>query len=174
MKRLLVGVVVVAVSLVASCAGQTRETYLQEKAGEFVFEKPLKEVWPHVKALLKEQGYSWQDNPRQAFIRTEFKEDTGSSAMSTSFTRYAVEGFAIDQNRSRIRIMRNSMTSSNSGEMSDPRAATAGYANANAAGRAGGNASGSRDLKMEWQLIQRAAPEQAAKLEAEAAQKFEK
>ncbi len=171
MKRLVLGVM--ALSLVTACAGPSRETFLQEKAGEFMFNKPLKEVWPHVKTLLREDGYSWQDNPSQAFIRTEFKEDTGSSAMSTSSTRYSVEGYAIDVGHSRVRIMRNSVAGAGTEGMGDPRAQATAYAGPNA-GRAAGTASASRDLKMEWRLIQRASPEQAAQLEAEADAKFKK
>ncbi len=172
MKRLVLGVM--ALSLVTACAGPTRETYLQERAGEFMFNKPLKEVWPHVKAILKEDGFNWQDNPSQAFIRTEFKEDTGSSAMSTSSTRYSVEGYAIDAGHSRIRFMRNSVAASGSSGMADPRAQATAYAGANASGRNAGLASAARDLKMEWRVIQRASPEQAAELEAEADAKFKK
>jgi len=172
MKRLVLGVM--ALSLVIACAGPTRETYLHERAGEFTFDKPLKEVWPHVKAILREDGYVWQDNPAQAFIRTEFKDDSGSSTMSTSSTRYSVEGYAIDATHSRVRIMRNSVAASGSEGMGDPRAQAVAYASANASGRAAGTASATRDLKMEWRLIQRAAPEQAAEMEAAADAKFAK
>ncbi len=168
------------VALLAGCAALQRESFIKEQAAGYVYEMPIEQVWPHVKTMLKEQGYTYREAPGRFLLVTEWKEENGASELGASFSRYMVEGQKLDDTHCRVRFLRNTMTSAPTGDMtmtSTQRHAIQATASANAAargtpGRAGTAAAGARDLHAEWLLMQRVVPEDAEEIQDEADRRF--
>lgn len=162
------------VLLLAGCAAAQRESFIQQEVGEYVYERPASEVWPHAKALLEEEGYSYKEAPNGFLLATEWQEEMSGSKIAASFTRYLVEAVPLGPSRSRIRFLRNTMTMGGGPgvvegkrHVQDARAYAQGHF-------LGGTrtAAGSRDLRMEWLLMRRAAPDDAAELQTVAEQRY--
>lgn len=198
--RLVALAVVVAVS---GCAAMQRETRARELAGEYVYQRPLDEIWPHVAALLASQGYAPQRGESPDVLETDWKQEVTGSSASGAWSRYVVVGKG-DGKNSVVRILRNTRaveTRERVNESVDDRAVTnedgtgrsveqARYginteasgplkndedvsaadaiAGTRASSSATRNATGTRDLNMEWLLLQRVDPEGAAKIFADA------
>ncbi len=164
------------VALLAGCAAWQKESFIKEHAGNYVYEMPVEQVWPHVRAMLKEQGYTYRELPGRFLLVTEWKEENGASEMGASFSRYMVEGQEIDDTHCRVRFLRNSMTSAQTGDMTmtstERHAARSTAAAQGTSGRAGTAASGARDLHAEWLLLQRVVPEDAKEIQDEAGRRF--
>ncbi len=111
MNRRLIWVLALAAPLVAGCATMQKDTFIKEQAGDYVYAMPAAQVWPHVGAMLKEQGYSYREAPERFLLVTEWKEENGASSMAASFSRYMVEGQPIDDEHCRVRFIKNTMTS---------------------------------------------------------------
>ena len=47
-------VLLAVASLATGCAASRREAYIQDKAAQHTYRKPIAEVWPQVRMLLKE------------------------------------------------------------------------------------------------------------------------
>lgn len=185
---------VAALALFATgCATMTKETFILESAGAHVFEYSSPQVLDEAEKMLKERGYSVRRSAEQHALVTEWKEEMASSSIAGSMTRYLVEVFPIAPQQSRVRVTRNSATSQtaqsvssmgvaatdSAGESStvnDSRsmAAAREYASGAQGGsrRSVGNATQTRDLPFEWELMKRMEPEDAKELEAVASDKF--
>ncbi|WP_225409297.1 hypothetical protein [Stigmatella hybrida] len=46
--------------LLAGCASNRREVYLQDKAGAHVYRQPIAEVWSQAKALDRDYALEWK------------------------------------------------------------------------------------------------------------------
>lgn len=200
MRRLLFSVLSLAVAA-SGCAALQRETRARELAGDYVYAKPLSEVWPHVAALLVEHGYTPRETEKPYVLETDWKAEVAGSRTSGTFSRYVVVG-KDSGGQSIVRILRNTRRSEhaelNTTDTRQDRAVTndeqggrsseqARYGTNTDTGRAlehdeedagagiagsrsttgAPKPSGSRDLQMEWLLIQRADPDGAAKIYAQ-------
>lgn len=164
------------VALLSGCATRLREAFIQERAGEYVYELPVERVWPHVAALLDEQGYSFKQDLANGQLVTEWKEDMGASSIAASYTRYLVVAARLDGTHCRVQFLRFTRTQGGGAGGYDSSSARIAAATAQAANNAGGvrtrTASRSRDLHAEWLLMQRVAPEDAEELRTAANARF--
>ncbi len=150
------------------CAGLQRDAFIHQQAGDYVYAVPVQTVWPHVLELIGEEGFSIREEPGRNLLTTEWREEMSSSTIAASFTRYLVEAVALDDGHTRVRIIRHSMTvGGGPGFVDGDRhaAAARAYANPSPTGRAARTSSGARDLRMEWLLLRRVAPTDAAELQ---------
>ncbi|NTX00463.1 hypothetical protein HUA74_00040 [Myxococcus sp. CA051A] len=172
--------VVAALLTLVGCAGSLRQNYLRDKAADHVYRRPLPDFWPDVKALLKEQGYSWKEMPGRFVLETEWRDSGGGTLGPTSSSRFLVEGLTLNSGGAILRVMRGNRVAQNIGVGNvDQRIATGGSQRAQeeqAQARLDSTTSGvlptqqnyARDLELELMLLQRIDPASAAKLEADA------
>lgn len=196
MKRIALAVATLA--LATGCATVSRQSYIDDQVGQYEYDLPLAQVWPHARALLQEQGYSLRETQDPPEITTEWKEEMANSAIAATRVRYRVEGFELHDKTgatySKVRITRLNMTAagmdgsgmivdarkgSSEGTANNPNMAGVSYgqtATAQAAAGVSANntgvASTTRDLRMEWLLMRRADPDSAQKLEEYAAANY--
>jgi len=164
-----------SVLLLTGCAGLQREGFIHEQAGDFIYDVPVEQVWPHVLTLIEEQGFSFREDRSRHLLTTEWREEMSSSSIAASFTRYLVEAVKLDASHTRVRVFRNSMSMSGGPGVVEGRRyaeAARNYANAPASGRLARSATGTRDLRMEWELLQRVSPTDAAELQQVAEARF--
>jgi hypothetical protein len=155
--------VATALSVAAGCAGNKRDTYVRERAGEHVYGMPAAELYKHATELLKSKGYSLREQPATFQAVSEWKQDGGSSNLGTAYSAYQLAVRPVSPTSSTVMYIKQNRVvqgeglneSRSGGERS--RAGTA-------------SASGSRDLQMEWFLLQKADPQTAEQLQAQAAQ----
>lgn len=199
MRRALLSVLFLSLT-VFGCAALQRETRARELAGNYVYERPLAEIWPHVAALLIEQGHTPRETEQPYVLQTDWKAEVAGSPTSGIFSRYLVVG-KDGGGRSSVRFHRSTRRSEHADRnITDVRhdrpvtkdqqggrsAEQARYGDtdtgsaleheeeqvAEIAGRRSTTGapepSGSRDLQMEWLLLQRVDPEGAAKIFAQA------
>ncbi|WP_224247418.1 hypothetical protein [Hyalangium gracile] len=150
---------VAALALSTGCAANRRETYLHDKAGTHVYRQPLAEVWPKAKEVLTEEGYSVMEAKGGFEMATDFQMQGAPSSLGTSYARYLVRGVEKGPGQCSVEFIKQARVESqgahdtNTGE---------------GAQMSGSNAT-TRDYAMEWKLLQKADPEAAKALEAEAA-----
>ncbi|HEX8538818.1 MAG TPA: hypothetical protein VF664_15210, partial [Cystobacter sp.] len=80
-------VLVAAALLAAGCASTRREMYLQEKASGYVYRKPLAEVWPQVRSLLREKDLPMREAPGAFEIATDWYMLGAPSSLGTNYVR---------------------------------------------------------------------------------------
>jgi uncharacterized lipoprotein len=96
-----------ALLLVApGCATQRRAAYLQEKAGEHVYNVPLSQLWPNARELVKARGYAVREAPGGYEFITEWLQTNNASSLGTTWQRYLVRGHAKGPNRSSIEFLK--------------------------------------------------------------------
>ncbi|ATB30673.1 hypothetical protein [Melittangium boletus] len=144
--------------LVTGCAASRREMYIQEKASDYVYRKPIAEVWPEVRAMLKEKELPVREAPGGYEISTDWHQLGASSNLGTSYVRYLVRGHQPSPAMTQVEILRQNRVESGQGAMATPNNRTAGT----------DSVSRTRDREMEWELLQRVDPEGAKALKAEA------
>ena len=120
-------------------AASARNAYIKEQTEKFVYDKPLEQVWPEARVMLFEAGYQVKDTGEGATtLETEWKYDSGSKY------RYLVMG--LDQGgKCQVR-----------------------FTKAYQSGGKHKSTGSSRDWSMEFRLIKRVEPKQAAKIRADA------
>jgi hypothetical protein len=124
-----------------------------------VYRKPIAEVWPQVRTLLKEEGFSLMEAPGAFEITTEWLQVGAPSSLGTAYARYLVRGRQPNPGMTQVEFLRQNRTETRS-------APTPAFAAEQPAGLGtGGNLQ--RDLEMEWKLLQRVDPEAAKGLKAE-------
>lgn len=186
-------------ALCAGCATTQRDNFARERAGEYVYQRPLAQVWPHVVALLVAQGYSPLPATQPDQLETEWKEEATCEGCALRYSRYQALGKEAG-GRSIVRFVKGTrvgavregatLTAGEEKKDQDIRETERGRkmhqgtrtdgdlddgpANLSAArvnAHKGEKASGARDLGMEWLLLQRVEPKAAAAIyqEAEAA-----
>lgn len=92
--------------LAPACATQRRAAYLQEKAGEHVYDMPLTRLWPTARELVKTRGYSVREAPGSFEFITEWLQTSNGSSLGTTFQRYLVRGHAQGPNRSKVEFLK--------------------------------------------------------------------
>jgi hypothetical protein len=170
------GVLLAVATLLAlsGCAGTRRENFQRDQAAAHVYRKPLVELWPQVKAVLQEKGYSWRESSGRFVLETEWR-DAGDGTLGTATSyRYLVEGYTRPSGGTILRVMRAERTSQDIGSnyrsgVVRTRSDMAGaVASSNTSGKLPAERRSARDLQLELELLQRLDPEAAAKLEADA------
>lgn len=165
------------------------------RATGHIYEQPIEKVWPHVRAHFEEAGYRIRADGNHWSLETEWHESFTNSEIAGVFTRYIVLGDPLGPTRSRIRVFRMQRTNNKTlnkpgeeilwgprpdigaqgpGAMGQGPAGSAslqrwsdgldegdGHLRAEATG-----ASASRDLELEWALLQKIDPAAAAQYEA--------
>ncbi|SES92462.1 hypothetical protein [Stigmatella erecta] len=154
-------VMVMASCLLAGCASNRREAYLQDKAAAHVYRQPIAEVWSQAKALLSEEGYSMMEAQGRYEMQTEWLMLGAPSSLGTTYARYLVRGGQKAPGQTTVVFHRQMRVQSQ------------GAHNTSTGGSAGSAGTDSntldRDHAMEWKLLQRVDAEAAKALEAEAA-----
>ena len=145
----------VAVGLVASLlacasmkAASAKQNYIHSQTSKHVYDKPCQQVWPDARSMLFELGYSVKDTGEGTArtVETEWKTERHSSTSSNYYSnRYLVQGIQKGENgeKCKVRFTRNTRQSD-------------------------GDVTSSRDLDMEWKLLQRVNPSRAAAIQSEA------
>jgi uncharacterized lipoprotein len=157
-------VLLAAVTLAAGCTASRRQAYVEEKTQQHVYRKPIAEVWPQVRLLLKEKGFPMREAPGAYEISTDWQMVGAPSSLGTSYVRYLVRGKQPSPVLSTVEVLRQNRTESGQTPV-DPRSGQR---------RDIGNDTSSlvRDLELEWELLQRVDPEAAKALQAEAEKAF--
>ncbi|MFL5347827.1 MAG: hypothetical protein ACJ8AT_23810 [Hyalangium sp.] len=147
-------------ALTTGCAANRRETYLQEKASTYVFRRPLSEVWPKAKEVLTDEEYTFTEAKGGFEMTTDFQMEGAPSSLGTSYARYLVRGIEKGPGQCSVEFLKQSRVESKGAHDT----------NTGADAELAASTSTSRDLAMEWKLIQKADPETAKAWETEAAQ----
>lgn len=183
----------VLVLLCAGCAAVQKENFARERAGEYVYRRPLAEVWPHVVALLVAQGYSPRPATQPDLLETEWKEEATCDGCAITFSRYQAVGKEAG-GQSIVRFVksmrtggiREGTTQTANEETSDdaareterarkahqgsrtddagPQDGPVDLSSVRTGSHKGEKVSGARDLGMEWLLLQRVEPRAAAEI----------
>lgn len=153
--------------VLTGCATVQRDSFIHQEVSDYVYDLPATEVWRHARALLAEHGYSFREAPKGFLLTTEWQEEMGGSQIAASFTRYLVEAVPLGSAHTRIRFIRNTVTRGGGpGVVEGKRYIADARAYAEGTHRNVSTAANERDLHMEWLLLRRAAPEDAADLQA--------
>lgn len=123
---------------------QKRTQYIHQKTRNFVYDKKCEQVWVDAREMLFRKGYSVKDTGEgaQMTVETEWKRSDEEYGR-TEASRYLVQGTAPEDGKCKVRFTRNIR-------------------------REDGDLQSERDLDMEWTLLQRAAPERAQEIQANA------
>jgi len=139
--------VLVATSGCASMKrSMARSRFIEEKTKGYVYKKSVDDIFPVAWELLFERGYEAQDTfgKNNFVMQTRPKFDDSNNRSS-----YFVKGMRIDEKKSKLEFSKKSASYNSQ---------TGGYY----------DSSPSRDLALEFELIKRLDPEQAALIESEA------
>ena len=150
-------------ALTSGCAANRREAYLQEKASGHVYRQPLSEVWPKAKELLVEEGYSLMEAKGGFEMTTDYMMQGAPSSLGTAYARYLVRGIEKGPGQCSVEFIKQSRVESQGAHDTNTGSTPAGT-NTN---------STNRDPEMEWKLVQKADPEAAKAMQAEAEQKVQ-
>jgi hypothetical protein len=154
---------VTALALTAGCAASRREAYLQEKATGYVYRKPISEVWPQVKELLVEEGYSPMEAKGGYEMTTDYMMEGAPSSLGTSYARDLVRGIEKGPGQCTVEFIKQSRVESKGAHDT----------NTGADAEAAASNSTNRDPAMEWKLLQKVDPETAKAWASEAEQKVQ-
>jgi uncharacterized lipoprotein len=149
-----------AVTLAVGCATARRDNYIQEKASNYVYHKPLAEIWPEVRAVLGEHDVPIRETPGSFEISSDWQPVGAPSALGTNYVRYLVRGKQPTPATSTVEILRQNRTEAGKGPTDSSNGSV---------GSIGTDATNvTRDREMEWELLQRVDPEGAKALRDEA------
>jgi uncharacterized lipoprotein len=154
-------VVLLAVSALAvGCASTRREAYLQDKAMQHVYRKPIAEVWPQVRSMLQEKELEMREAPGGYEISTDWQMVGAPSSLGTAYVRYLVRGKQPTPAMCSVEIFRQNRTEAGQGpvDAQTGQRRDIGTDTTNM----------TRDMEMEWELLQRVDPEGAKALREEA------
>jgi hypothetical protein len=175
-----VALLLIGAVLQGGCAlpGSARGGSTAPLAGQYVYEKPLSEVWPQARAILREEGYSLDESPDTFAMVTAWR-DVGAKGATRRWIRYLVVGEPIDGDHCIVRFVRAQIQQPSAGGIeprgSEPasrlllpvaiklRQRSRGMSASSDLTEVGG-----RDLSMELKLLRRVAPDVAERVEMEA------
>jgi hypothetical protein len=150
-----------ALVIASGCASNKRDTYVRERAGEHVYSLPAPQLYRQATDLLKSKGYSLREDAPHFVAVTEWKQDGGGSNIATAYSAYQVQVLPVSPTSSTVVFEKQNRVSKAAGQNE-----TATGGDRNEAGLM--SATTSRDLEMEWLLLQRADPQTAEQLQAQA------
>lgn len=152
--------VLLAVASLAGCATARREAYIQDKAAQHVYRKPIAEIWPQVRSLLQEKELELREAPGGYEISTDWQMVGAPSTLGTAYVRYLVRGKQPSPAMSAVEIFKQNRTESGQGPMD---------ARTGQRQQIGNDVTNMvRDMEMEWELLQRLDPEGAKALREDA------
>ena len=154
--------VLTAAVLATGCAASRREAYVLDKASAHVYRKPIAEVWPQVRSMLKEKELPLRESPSGHEIATDWAQLGSPSSLGTTYVRYLVRGKQPTPALCAVEIFRQNRTESGPGPM-DPQSGQRRELGNDATNM-------TRDREMEWELMQRVDPEGSKALQEEAKQ----
>ncbi|PTL80004.1 hypothetical protein [Vitiosangium sp. GDMCC 1.1324] len=153
-------VVLAIATLAVGCAASRREAYIQDKASQYVYRKPIAEVWPQVRMLLKEKDLPLRESPGGFEISTDWHPVGAPSSLGTNYVRYLVRGKQPTPAMCAVEIFRQNRTEAGQGPVD---------AQTGQRRELGTDTTNlQRDMEMEWELLQRVDPEGAKALRDEA------
>jgi len=140
-------VVVVVLSQAFGCgairAASARESYIDGRAQDYVYNRPLDQVWGVARTMLFEQGYTVRDTGEGG----TFAAETEWKQQGNQRSRYLMTGMSVDAGRSRVQFTLAEESLRDGNWYND-----------------GAN----RDNDIEFELIKRVEPDAAAQIESEA------
>lgn len=151
-------VLLAVTTLAIGCTASRREAYVQDKALQHVYRKPLAEVWPQVRMMLKEKELPLREAPGGYEISTDWHMVGAPSDLGTNYVRYLVRGKQPTPAMCTVEILKQSRVESGQGPINNGKREALGTDTTNL----------SRDMEMEWELLQRVDPEAAKALRSEA------
>src|SRR5262249_21553987 len=136
--------VFIAAGTLAGCAAmraaQVRQDYIRSQTQDFVYQRPIAEVWAAARQLLFERGYELENTGEAGTYTAE----TRWKYEGTTRTRYLVQAIKLDDKSCRLNLTYAS------GSINTP------------------DVSSARDLDTEWLLLQQLEPDRAAQIASEA------
>jgi uncharacterized lipoprotein len=153
--------VLLAVSTLATgCAASRRELYIQDKAAQHTYRKPIAEVWPQVRMLLKEKELPLREAQGGYEISTDWHMVGAPSTLGTNYVRYLVRGQQPTPAMCRVEIFKQNRVEAGPGpvDAQTGKRREIGTDTTNMV----------RDMEMEWELMQRVDPEAAKALRGDA------
>jgi hypothetical protein len=151
------------------CAAIWKDRLVHEMAGQHVYRnKSLDDVLPVAQVLLSERGFSVRQDGQVGALVTEWEEGVGGAArLPGTFTRYLAAGRELPDG-CEVRVFRLTLFSRAG------RVAPADVTSVEKMVRSGFSGDAIRDLDLEWELIKRVEPEEAAEIEARAGQEVDR
>ena len=149
-----------AASLAVGCATARRENYIQDKASNYVYHKPLAEIWPEVRSVLSAHDVPMRESPGAFEISSDWQPVGAPSALGTNYVRYLVRGKQPTPVTSTVEILRQNRTEAGKGP-TDSQTGQVGDVGTD-------STNVTRDREMEWELLQRVDPAGAKALREEA------
>lgn len=145
-------------------------------ASRYVHNRPIEEVWPTVRELLLEEGYSLRESANSYELVTEWRTDSSDSVISGSYSRYLAFAERLEADRCIVRFVRANGVAD--GVQEHAAMGTKAFTTRAAGGASGLNRVVSlkgagkgfwtrRDLKMEWRLLARLRPDIAQQTDEE-------
>ncbi|MFE8605114.1 hypothetical protein [Archangium violaceum] len=153
-------VLLAVTTLATGCAASRREAYIQDKAAQYVYRKPIAEVWPQVRMLLKEKELPLREAPGAFEITTDWHMVGAPSTLGTNYVRYLVRGKQPSPALCRVEIFKQNRVESGPGPV-DSRSGQRQNLGTDTTNLV-------RDMEMEWELMQRIDPDAAKALRTEA------
>jgi uncharacterized lipoprotein len=153
-------VLLAVTALATGCAAARREAYIQDKATQYVYRKPIAEVWPQVRMMLKEKDLPLREAPGAYEISTDWHMVGAPSSLGTNYVRYLVRGKQPSPAMTSIQIFKQNRTEAGPGPV-DTRTGQRQEIGTDSTNLV-------RDVQMEWELLQRVDPEGAKALQSEA------
>jgi uncharacterized lipoprotein len=157
-------VLLAVTALATGCSAARREAYIQEQATQHVYRKPIAEVWPQVRMLLKERDLPLREAPGAYEISTDWHMVGAPSTLGTNYVRYLVRGKQPTPAMCAVEIFRQNRTEAGQGPV-DARTGQRHEIGTDSTNLV-------RDRELEWELLQRVDPEAAKALQADAEKQF--
>jgi hypothetical protein len=152
--------VLLAVASLAGCAAARREAYIQEKAMQHVYRQPIAEVWPQVRSMLQAKELPLREAPGAYEISTDWHMVGAPSSLGTTYVRYLVRGKQPSPTMCSVEIFKQNRVESGPGPVNSQTGARENLGT--------DTTQMSRDVEMEWELLQRVDPEGAKALREDA------
>ena len=105
--------------LVVGCASVSRDTFVRQKTGEHVYEAKIEDVWPHVREMFEEQGYSVMNTPGEFLLETSWKEEMAGSKVAGYWHKYMAVGVPLTGGRCQVQIVRLSKSAADYNQYSE-------------------------------------------------------
>jgi hypothetical protein len=114
--RASVAVLLSALTL-AGCAGAQRREATLARMYDYVYPRPLEEVWPQVEKFVQDEGFAIRKGEEQTLLISEWRTSFGESRVASGSERILVEGVSLNPANSEVRIYRESLMRGNRGPM---------------------------------------------------------
>lgn len=163
----------------AGCAGgrPTADALAEARTGMYVYHRPAAEVRAEVQALLREEGFTLVPTDDGPFVHTQWKRIFGDEDFATTSVRYVVLVKRLTAHHCRVeamRLVRNTIGMETYHPQRPDNPSKGGNADTKVYGKgevplAAGPRTHTRDLALEWKLLQRLEPQRAHRIHEDAA-----